>query len=93
MGTMTDLYIRNWIKAGERFELKGDGDGLYLSYRENFAILVWRFRYRFVGQPRIMSRCQRGRQNVTHSGSHETRCGGRRETGAEARTRRHISTP
>jgi integrase len=54
MGTLTDLQIRNWIKAGERFEQRGDGDGLYLSYRESFAVPVWRFRYRLAGKQRIM---------------------------------------
>ena len=33
MGKLTDISIRNWIKNGERFEARGDGDGLYLSYR------------------------------------------------------------
>ena len=54
MGTLTDLQIRNWIKAGERFEQRGDGDGLYLSYRGSFAVPVWRFRYRLAGRQRIM---------------------------------------
>ena len=54
MGTLTDLQIRNWIKAGERFEQRGDGDGLYLSYRESFAVPAWRFRYRLAGRQRIM---------------------------------------
>ncbi len=54
MGTLTDLQIRNWIKAGERFEQRSDGEGLYLSYRETFAIPVWRFRYRLAGVQRIM---------------------------------------
>lgn len=55
MGKLSDIQIRNWIKAGERFDMRGDGDGLYLSYRENFAAPIWRFRYRFSGKPRIMS--------------------------------------
>jgi integrase len=54
MGTLTDLQIRNWIRADERFEMRGDGDGLFLSYRENFAVPAWRFRYRFDGKQRIM---------------------------------------
>ena len=54
MGTLTDLQIRNWIKARERFERRGDGDGLYLSYRESFAVPVWRFRYRIAGKQRVM---------------------------------------
>ncbi|PTR14454.1 site-specific recombinase XerD [Nitrosospira sp. Nsp2] len=55
MGKLNDMQIRNWIKAGERFDMRSDGDGLYLSYRENFAIPVWRLRYSFVGKPRIMN--------------------------------------
>ena len=55
MGKLTDVVIRNWIKAGERFEQRGDGDGLYLCYRENYAIPVWRFRYRFAGKARVMN--------------------------------------
>jgi integrase len=55
MGKLTDLQIRNWIKANERFEQRGDGDGLFLSYRENFANPIWRFRYRFAGKPRVMN--------------------------------------
>jgi integrase len=55
MGNLTDIQIRNWIKAGERFEMRGDGDGLYLSFRENFAVPIWRFRYRFDGKARIMN--------------------------------------
>lgn len=55
MGNLTDLQIRNWIKAGERFEQRGDGDGLFLSYRENFAVPIWRFRYRLAGKQRVMN--------------------------------------
>ena len=33
MGKITDLGIRNLIKAGERFDGHSDGDGLYLRYR------------------------------------------------------------
>jgi len=36
MSKLTDVQIRNWIKAGERFEQRGDGDGLYLSYPREF---------------------------------------------------------
>jgi integrase len=35
--------------------LRGDGDGLYLSFRESFAVPNWRFRYRFAGKPRVMN--------------------------------------
>ena len=37
MGKLTDIEIRNWIKNKTHFEAKGDGAGLYLSYRENFS--------------------------------------------------------
>lgn len=34
MPKLTDMQIRAWIKAGERFEGRADGNGLYLRYRE-----------------------------------------------------------
>lgn len=55
MGKLTDIQIRAWIKSGERFEQRADGDGLYLSYRETFAMPKWLFRYRFQGRQRVMS--------------------------------------
>ena len=55
MAKLSDMEIRNWIKSNERFEMRGDGDGLYLSYRETFASPIWRFRYRFAGSQRIMN--------------------------------------
>jgi integrase len=55
MSKLSDIQIRNWIKNGERFDGKSDGDGLYLSYRKDFAVPLWRFRYRFAGKPRIMN--------------------------------------
>jgi integrase len=55
MGKLNDMQIRNWIKARKHFDMRSDGDGLYLSYRENFAIPIWRLRYHFVGKPRIMN--------------------------------------
>jgi len=54
MGKLTDMQIKAWIKSGERFEGRTDGGGLYLSYRENYAVPVWRFRYSFAGKPRTM---------------------------------------
>ncbi len=54
MAKLTDMQIRAWIKAGERFEGRSDGNGLYLSYRENYHTPVWRFRYKFVGKARAM---------------------------------------
>ena len=55
MGKITDIQIRNWIKADERFDMRGDGDGLYLSFRKDFAVPIWRFRYRFDGNQRVMN--------------------------------------
>lgn len=55
MAKLSDIDIRNWIKADERFEMRGDGGGLYLSYRATFSSPIWRFRYRFAGTQRIMN--------------------------------------
>ena len=55
MGKLTDIKIRNWIKAGERFEGRADEGGLYLRFRKNDAVPVWRFRYRFGGKQRVMN--------------------------------------
>lgn len=54
MGKLTDMQIRAWMKAGERFESKADGGGLYLRFRATDAAPVWRFRYSFAGRPRVM---------------------------------------
>jgi integrase len=54
MGKLTDIQIRNWIKAGERFDGKSDGEGLYLAYRKEFAVPRWLFRYRYSGKSRSM---------------------------------------
>ncbi len=55
MGKLNDMQIRCWIKAGERFEGRSDGDGLYLRFRETDSAPVWRFRYRLAGKQRIMN--------------------------------------
>lgn len=55
MGKLTDLQIRAWIKNGERFEARGDGDGLYLRFSKIDAAPFWRFRYSLAGKPRIMN--------------------------------------
>lgn len=55
MGKLTDLEIRNLIKSNERFDMKNDGDGLYLSFRKDLAVPIWRFRYRFAGKQRVMN--------------------------------------
>lgn len=55
MSKLSDIQIRNWIKSGEHFDMRGDGDGLYLRFREIDTIPIWRFRYRFAGKQRIMN--------------------------------------
>lgn len=54
MAKLTDMQIRAWIKAGERFEGRADGNGLYLVFRANYETPVWRFRYMLSGKPRMM---------------------------------------
>lgn len=54
MGKLTDMQIKAWIKAKQHFEGQGDGDGLWLRYRENDKVPVWRFRYKFAGKSRVM---------------------------------------
>ncbi|MCC8379942.1 site-specific integrase [Xenorhabdus sp. PB30.3] len=55
MPKLTDKEIRAWIKSGERFEGKADGNGLYLCYRKTFKHPIWRFRYKFAGTPRVIT--------------------------------------
>lgn len=55
MGNLNDMQIRAWIRAGERFEGRSDGEGLYLRFRETDSAPVWRFRYRFAGKQRVMN--------------------------------------
>lgn len=52
MSKLSDVSIRNWIKAGEHFEARGDGGGLYLRFREADAAPRWLFRYQLAGQAR-----------------------------------------
>ena len=54
MAKLTDMQIKAWIKAGERFEGRADGDGLWLRFREADKVPVWRYRYRFEGKQRTM---------------------------------------
>jgi integrase len=54
MPKLTDMQIRAWIKAGERFEGRSDGGGLYLRFREADKSPSWRFRYKLAGKPRAM---------------------------------------
>lgn len=54
---LTDLQVRNWIKSGEHFEQRADGDvpGLLLSWPARYAKPFWRLRYRFAGVQKIMN--------------------------------------
>jgi len=54
MGKLTYIEIRAWIKAGERFEGRSDGEGLYLRFRKEDAVPRWVFRYRINGKPRVL---------------------------------------
>ncbi len=54
MPKLTDMQIRAWIKSGERFEGRADGNGLYLRYRAADKIPTWRYRYKLAGKSRAM---------------------------------------
>ena len=54
MPKLTDMQIRAWIKSGERFEGRADGDGLYLRFRKEDKTPFWRYRYKLVGKARTM---------------------------------------
>jgi integrase len=54
MGKLEDRQIRDWIRRGARFAAKGDGEGLYLRFREVDAVPSWLFRYRLAGKARTM---------------------------------------
>lgn len=49
-----DMQIRAWIKAGDRFDGKADGNGLYICYPKNYTVPFWRFRYKLAGKQRAM---------------------------------------
>lgn len=55
MGKLTDIQIRTWMQRGERFEGRGDGDGLYLRFRQADAMPNWLFRYRLAGKARVLN--------------------------------------
>lgn len=42
MGKLTDIQMRNRIKPGERFDMRDDGDGLYLIKNSLFARIYTR---------------------------------------------------
>jgi hypothetical protein len=55
MGKLNDVTIRGWIRSGERFEGRSDGDGLALTWRKDTSSPLWKFRYHFAGRPRVMN--------------------------------------
>jgi hypothetical protein len=55
MGKLTDVAIRAWIRSGERFEGRSDGDGLVLTWRPDRTAPHWRLRYRFAGKSHVMN--------------------------------------
>ena len=44
MGKLNDVTIRGWIRSGERFEGRSDGDGLVLTWRKDTGSPFWKFR-------------------------------------------------
>jgi len=54
MGKLSDMQIREWMKRGERFSAKADGEGLYISFRPTDTVPRWLFRYRFGGMARAL---------------------------------------
>jgi len=54
MGKPTDVAIRAWIRSGDRFEGRFDGEGLVLTWPEKRTAPSWRLRCRFAGKPRVM---------------------------------------
>ncbi|EKR1395794.1 TPA_asm: tyrosine-type recombinase/integrase [Salmonella enterica subsp. enterica serovar Dublin] len=54
MAKLTDLQITAWIKSGEHFDGRSDGDGLYLCFPKNYSVPFWRLRYRFAGKQRSL---------------------------------------
>ncbi|MBK4716389.1 MULTISPECIES: tyrosine-type recombinase/integrase [Tenebrionibacter/Tenebrionicola group] len=54
MAKLTDIQIRAWIKAGEHFEGRADGGGLYLCFPTRYSAPFWRYRYRIAGKQRTM---------------------------------------
>lgn len=55
MGKLTDLQIRAWVRAGERFQGKSDGAGLTLAWPEGSKLPFWRYRYKLAGKARVMN--------------------------------------
>lgn len=50
MKKLTDELIGQWLTAGEHFEMRGDGGGLYVSFRPDYKAPAWVFRFRQDGE-------------------------------------------
>ena len=44
MGRLSGEQIQAWVETDERFEMRGDGGGLYLCFPVRLARLAWAFR-------------------------------------------------
>lgn len=55
MKKLTDELISEWVAANQRFEMRGDGGGLYLSFPANRLAPVWVFRFRQFGEQHKLS--------------------------------------
>jgi integrase len=53
MGKLSDVQIRNWVKAGKPIA-KADGDGLNFTLSAK-GTASWTLRYRFAGKPRELT--------------------------------------
>ena len=53
MGKLTDVELRNWIKAGQPVA-KSDGDGLTFTLSAK-GTAAWTLRYRFGGKPKELT--------------------------------------
>lgn len=50
MNKLTDEMIAEWLASGERFEMRGDGGGLYLCFKASLKTPAWLFRFRQDGE-------------------------------------------
>lgn len=50
MEKLTNELVAEWIARNQRFEMRGDGGGLYLGFRADQKSHVWLFRFRPFGE-------------------------------------------